>query len=102
MLVTLSTKVSVERRDEFHVIAANLNITPAELIRHLIDRYLDGDSAPSGNIYNLIKLTRTDAMRTFVLVRFLAEGIDKEATDVLLQRTDEYLKSRERSGVIGT
>lgn len=94
MLVPIGTRVSVDRRDQLYALADNMNITPATLLRNLVDSYLDGGDGHVGGIAGLLRTTHEDTTRALVLVRFLAESVDKESTDVLLEQTDTYLKRR--------
>ncbi len=98
MSVTLSTKVPIERRDEFTALAYALDTTPSALLRNIINRYIDGESGLQAQISAL----RTDASRILVLTRFLAEGVDAEATELLLEETDLFLKGAPTAHPNGT
>ena len=102
MLVPIATKVPAERRDTFYTAAEHLNTTPAALLRQIVGQFLDSDNAPNSNIFNTVKATHDDVKRVLVLVRYLAESVDLEATEILLERTEAYLKSRDHSGPFGT
>lgn len=93
MLVTLSAKLTVEQRDAFTALADNLNVSSSALLRSLVVRYIEGGEAVVGNLASTIQANHEDLTRVLVLTRFLAEGVDKETTDVLLERTDAYLAS---------
>lgn len=93
MLVAVSTKITSEQRDAFFAVADNMNITSSALLRSIIVRYIDGGDAVVGNLAGTIQSNHEDLTRVLVLTRFLAEGVDKETTDVLLERTDAYLAS---------
>jgi len=102
MLVPISTRIHEERRNTFFVTAEYLGTNPGALLRQVISLYLDSDSAPTSNIFNTVKATHNDVKRVLVLVRHLAESVDPEATEILLERTEAYLKSRDHSGPFGT
>jgi len=94
MLVPLSTKVTAECRDEFTALAEAQNTNPSALARSLINRYIDGVDNADTNLLPLVQANFEDVTRALVLIRFLAEGVDKDTTDILLERTDAYLASR--------
>ncbi|WP_262696020.1 hypothetical protein [Kordiimonas aquimaris] len=94
MLVPLSVKVSTETRDRLTALAEAQNTNPSALARSLINRYFDGVEDADSNLLPLIQANFEDVTRALVLIRFLAEGVDKDTTDILLERTDAYLASR--------
>lgn len=93
MLVPLSVKVSAERRDQLVALAEARSTNPSALARTIIDRYVEGAIEAETNLLPLMQANYGDITRALVLVRFIAEGIDKETTDTLLKRTDTYLAS---------
>jgi hypothetical protein len=93
MLVTLSAKLTREQRDAFGALADNLNMSSSALLRAITVRYIESGEAAIGGLATTIQTTQEDVTRILVLARFLAEDIDKETTDILLERTETYLAS---------
>ena len=94
MLVTIGTKVSPDRRDQFYALAASLNTSPAALMRDLVDRCIEGDD----NLYGLLKGIGEDLTRILVLARFLAEQVDADVTQDLLNDTEAFLIDARENG----
>lgn len=93
MLVPLSIKVSAERRDQLAALAEARSTNPSALARTIIDRYVDGAIETETQLLPLMQASYEDITRALVLVRFVAEKIDKDTTATLLERTDNYLAS---------
>lgn len=94
MQVTLTTKLDFEMREEFVALAHAQELSPSALLRMIVTRYIEGD----GNIHTMINALGEDLTRILVLSRFLAEKVDHEATDQLLQDTDTYLADTHPKG----
>jgi len=91
MLVTLSTKLTVEQRDEFLALAHSLDTSPAGLLRNLIERFLETGSGVYQSPDERIIDTSEDVTRSLVLLRFIADHIDASEAQRLMDETDAFL-----------
>lgn len=91
MLQTTSLRISSELSHHLEDLAARRDIPVSALMRDILLEYAGHKRSDFTHISEQLQFTISLVIKTLYLVRFLADGVDKETTEQVLKEAESFI-----------